>query len=113
MEKNYFQLLHEEEQRLFEEIKEIDEFQKERGEFYCRYITKSFADRKAFYQICEETPRKYILKWILGEDPYPGWGVEVKLPKKEVQKMIEGRDYFENIIKERKKANAKTILNRQ
>lgn len=106
MEKNFFQKFLEEEQKAFQLISEIDEFQKERGEFYCRYITKSFADRKAFYQIVGETPKKYILKWVLGEDPYPDWGAEVRLFKTEVQKMISGRDYFENIIQERKMANA-------
>lgn len=103
---NYFQRRLIEDKRIYNEIKEIDEFQRERGEFDCRYITKSFADSKAFYQIVDETPRKYILKYVLGEYPYPSWGQEVKLSKKEVQKMIVGRDYFDKIIQERKKAHA-------
>jgi hypothetical protein len=103
---DYFQRMLLEDKRIFDEINEIDEFQRGRGEFDCRYITKSFADSKAFYQIVGETPRKYILQYVLGEYPYPSWGVEVKLSKKEVQKMIGGRDYFEKIIQERKKAHA-------
>jgi hypothetical protein len=102
MDKNYFEKFIEEERRVFEEIHEIDQFQKKNNEYDCRYITKSFADRKAFYQIVDETPRKYILKWVLGEDPYPEWGIEVKLFKKDVEKIIKGRDYFENIISLRK-----------
>lgn len=106
MEKNWLERFFEEEDRVFAELKEIDEFQRERGEFECRFIRKGFADRVAFYQIVGETPRKYILNWVLGESPYPDWGVEVKLPKKKVQQMILGRDSFENRIKERKGENA-------
>lgn len=105
MEKNFFQIFHEEEQRLFAELKEYDQHQKNRGEFDCRYITKSFADRKAFYQIVGETPKKYVLQWILGEDPFPDWGIEVKLPKREVEEIIRARDKFENIIIEKRKSN--------
>jgi uracil DNA glycosylase len=106
MKRDFFQEFIEEEQRLYEELTAVDQHQREKGEYKYRYITKSFADRKAFYQVVEETSRTYILIWVLGEDPYPSWGNEVKLSKKEVQKLIDGRDYFENIIKERKKANA-------
>ena len=69
-------------------------------------ITKSFADRKAFYQIEDETQRKYVLNWVLGESAYPDWGGQVKLAKAKVKAMIDGRDHFEDIIKERKTANA-------
>lgn len=106
MEKNWIQNFFEEEKRIFVELKEIDEFQKERGEFECRYITKGFTDRIAFYQIVGETPRKYILNWVLGESPYPDWGKEVKLPKRQVQQMILGRDSFENRIKNKQRENA-------
>jgi hypothetical protein len=106
MRKNWFQKFFEEEKRVLSELKEIDEYQRKKCEFDCRYITKGFADRTAYYQIIDETPRKYILKWVLGEDPYPDWGTEVKLPKKQVQQMILGRDQFDDRNKERKKKNA-------
>lgn len=102
MEKSYFEKFIEEERRIFKELSEIDKFQKEQGIYYCRYIVKSFADRNAYYQIVDETPRKYILKWVLGEDPYPEWGVEVRLFKNYVRKKIKQRDNFEKIISLRK-----------
>jgi hypothetical protein len=103
MEDNFFKQFFEEEKRLLEELKAYDEHQKEKGEFLYRYITKGFTDRIAYYQIYSETKRKYSLKWVLGEDPFPQWGAEVRLWKKDVEKMIEGRDYFESLNKERKK----------
>jgi len=106
MEENFFEKFFKEEQRIFTELKEIDEFQKEKGEYDCRYITKGFTDRKAYYQIIGETKLKYNLAWVLGEDPYPGWGNHVRLYKREVQKMIQGRDRFDNFVKEKRKANA-------
>lgn len=102
MENNFFKKFFEEEKRILEELQAYDKHQKERGEFVCRYIIKGFADRSAYYQIFGETKRKYLLKWVLGEDPYPNWGTEVRLWKREVEKIIEGRDYFEGLIKEKK-----------
>ena len=102
MEKSYFEKFIEEEKRIFKELDEIDKFQKERGQYDCRYIIKPFADRKAYYQIVDETHRKYILQWVLGEDPYPEWGCEIKLFKTYVQKKIKQRDNFENVISLRK-----------
>lgn len=103
MKKSFFEKFIEEENRIFKELDEIDQFQKSNGKYDCRYITKSFADRKAYYQIVDETPRKYVLQWVLGEDPYPEWGGDVKLFKKNVEKIIKRRDKFENIISLRKK----------
>lgn len=105
MEKNWIQRFLDEEDRIFAKLKEIDKFQKKHGEFECRYITKGFTDRTAFYQIVGETPRKYILKWVLGESPYPNWGIEVKLPKKQVQQMILNRDHLDSLVKDRKRKN--------
>ncbi len=98
MEKSFFEKFIEEENRIFEELNEIDQFQKSQKVFHCRYIVKPFADRKAYYQIVDETARKYILQWVLGEDPYPEWGYEVKLFKKDVEKIIKRRDNFEKTI---------------
>ena len=106
MKKNFFEKFIEKENRLFKRLEKVDEVQREKGDYNYRYITMGFADRTAYYQIIEETPRKYILGWVLGESPYPDWGSVVKLPKKEVQKMIDGRDHFADMIKERKKGNA-------
>lgn len=47
MEKSFFEKFIEEEKRIFEELNEIDQFQKSQNVFHCRYIVKPFADRKA------------------------------------------------------------------
>lgn len=103
MKKTIFQNFLDEEDKRFRKLIEIDRHQKLVNEYVFRYIFKSFADRKAFYQIVDETPRKYIIKWVLGESPYPDWGLEVKLPKKNVQDLINGRDHFEEFINQRRK----------
>lgn len=103
MEKTCFQNILDEEDKRFRKLIEIDRNQKLVNEYVCRYIIKSFADRKAFYQIVDETSRKYILKWVLGESPYPDWGLEIKLPKKKVQDLINGRDHFDEFINQRRK----------
>ncbi len=70
-------------------------FKRKKGELDCRLIETGFADRSTCYQIVAETKRKYILKWVAGEDPYPDWGAEIKLFKKHVQEMILERDRIE------------------
>jgi len=82
----------EKERKEFELLKEIDKHQKKLNLVECRYITKSFADRNATYQIIGETKNNYILQWILGEDPYPKWGEKVKVSKEKILKILKQRD---------------------
>lgn len=82
----------------FKLLKELDLACKKKHQFIGRFVFNGFAGRQAVYLIVDETPQKYLLRFVLGESPNPNWGREIKLYKNKVEKMIRGRDKIEKIF---------------
>ncbi len=79
-------------------LQELDLACKKKKQFIGRFVSVGFTDRTALYVVVDETPKKYILRFALGESIYPDWGIETKLFKTEVEELILGRDYIETIF---------------
>ncbi|HEX8334043.1 MAG TPA: hypothetical protein VF622_15595 [Segetibacter sp.] len=83
------------------EIRKLDSTCKKKKQFIGRFVSEGFADRSCIYIIADETKTKYVLKFVWGETVNPIWGHQVKMPKADIEALINGRDEIETIFPRR------------
>jgi hypothetical protein len=92
-------------ERNWKHLEEIDERAKNVGQLLYRYVSHSYADGKAFYQIIKENKKSVRLRVCtgLGDDwILPAWGEECSIPKTQAETFIKRRDGLKELFSQRR-----------